>query len=146
MTDFQQIPILGILPQRPPFVFVDRLLHYDEEITRTSFRIPEEALFVEDGRFRSAGLVEHMAQSAAARTGYVARYILHIPVTIGYIGSVRKLRILRHPRVGETLETSVFVRQDIFGITLTDIEVRSGDELLATASMKTATSDKEIVE
>ncbi|MBR1539462.1 MAG: pseudouridylate synthase [Bacteroidales bacterium] len=146
MTDFQQIPILNILPQRPPFVFVDRLLHYDEELTRTAYRIPEDALFVEDGHFRSAGLVEHMAQSAAARTGYVARYILHIPVTIGYIGSVRKLRILRHPRVGETLETSVFVRQDIFGITLTDIEVRCGDELLATASMKTATSDKEIAE
>lgn len=146
MTDFQQIPILYILPQRPPFVFVDRLLHYDEELTRTSFRIPADALFVEDGRFRSAGLVEHMAQSAAARTGYVARYILHSPVMIGYIGSVRKLRVLRHPRAGETLETSVFVRQDIFGITLTDIEVRSGGELLATASMKTATSDKEIVE
>ena len=146
MTDFDQIPILNILPQRPPFVFMDKLLHYDEELTRTSFRIPQDALFVENGVFRTAGLVEHMAQSAAARTGYVARYVLHIPVTVGYIGSVRKLRILRHPAVGETLETSVYVRQDIFGITLTDIEVRSGDQLLATASMKTATTDKEIAE
>ena len=59
---------------------------------------------------------------------------------------MRKLRILRHPAVGETLETAVYVRQDIFGITLTDIEVRSGDQLLATASMKTATTDKEIAE
>ena len=146
MTDFTRIPILNILPQRPPFVFVDKLLHYDEVETRTSYRIPEEGLFVEDGLFRTAGLVEHMAQSAAARTGYVARYVLHIPVTIGYIGSVKKLKVLRNPRVGETLETSVFVRQDIFGITLTDIEVRCGEELLASASMKTATSDKEIVE
>ena len=146
MTAFDQIPILNILPQRPPFVFVDALLHYDPEQTRTSFRIPEDALFVEDGRLCTAGLVENMAQSAAARTGYVARYILHVPVTIGYIGDVRKLRVLRHPRVGETLETTVFVRQDIFGITLTDIEVRSAGELLACASMKTATSDKEIRE
>lgn len=146
MTDFTRIPILSILPQRPPFVFVDKLLHYDEVETRTSFRIPADGLFVEDGRFRTAGLIEHMAQSAAARTGYVARYVLHIPVTIGYIGNVKKLKVFRHPEVGETLETSVIVRQDIFGITLTDIEVRSGGETVASASMKTATSDKEIEE
>lgn len=143
MTAFEQIPVLEILPQRPPFVFVDKMLHYDEVLTKTEYRIPDDALFVEDGYFRTAGLIEHMAQSAAVRTGYVARYVLHVPVTIGYIGSVRRLKVLRRPRVGETLETSVFLREDIFGITLTDIEVRSGGQLLATASLKTAISDKE---
>jgi len=146
MTAFDQIPILTIIPQRPPFVFVDKLLHYDEVETRTSYVIPEDGLFVEDGLFRTAGLVENMAQSSAARIGYRACYILHVPVTIGYIGSVRKLKLFRHPRVGERIETAVFVRQDIFGITMTDVEVRCEGELLASASMKTAVSDKEVVE
>ena len=93
-----------------------------------------------------AGLVEHMAQSSAARVGYIARYILHVPVTIGYIGSVRKLKVFRHPAAGERLDTSVFFRQDVFGITLTDVEVRCGDEVIATAAIKTALTDKQIEE
>lgn len=144
MSDLEKIPILDLLPQRPPFVFVDRLTYMDAGTSRTSFCVPEGGLFVEDGRLRTAGLVEHMAQSCAARIGYVARYVLHIPVTVGYIGSIRNLRVLRHPAVGETLETTVTVQQEIFGITLTDIEVRSDGELVASASMKTASTDKEI--
>lgn len=146
MTAFEQIPIGSILPQRPPFVFVDRLLYYDEKLTRTGFRVPEAGLFVEDGRLRTAGLVEHMAQSSAARIGYIARYIRHIPVQIGFIGSVRKLRIYRHPAAGEWLETEVRLQEDIFGITLTDVTVRSGDEILAAAALKTALSDRTIEE
>ena len=144
MTDFEQIPIGNILPQLPPFRFVDKLLHYDEQVTRTAFTVPEDGLFVEDGCFRTAGLVEQMAQSSAARIGYISRYILHIPVRIGYIGSVRKLKVLRHPAVGERLDTTVILKEDIFGITMTDIEVRCGGEVIATASIKTALSDKEV--
>ena len=146
MTDYNQIPISYILPQRPPFLFVDRLVHYEEEVTRTAFMVPFRGIFVEDGQFVTAGLVEHMAQSSAARVGYIARYILHVPVTIGYIGSVRKLKVYRHPRSGELLETEVFFRQNVFGITLTDIEVRCKGELIATAAIKTALSDKQIEE
>ena len=146
MTDFEQIPIAFLLPQRAPFLFVDRLVHYEEEVTRTRFRVPAEGVFVEDGHFVTAGLVEHMAQSSAARVGYIARYILHVPVTIGYIGSVRKLKVFRHPAAGERLDTSVFFRQDVFGITLTDVEVRCGDEVIATAAIKTALTDKQIEE
>ena len=144
MTAFEQIPVDTLLPQRPPFLFVDRLLHYDKDVTRTAFRVPETGLFVEDGRFRTAGLVEHMAQSAALRIGYVSRYVLHVPVRVGYIGSVRKLEVFQNPIAGQVLETSVFVREEIFGITLADVEVRCGTEPVARASLKTALSDKEM--
>ena len=72
--------------------------------------------------------------------------MLHIPVTIGFIGSVRKLKVYRHPVPGELLETTVLFRENIFGITLTDVEVRCAGELIATAAIKTAGSDKEIDE
>ena len=119
-------------------------MHYDEAVTRTTFRVPEEGIFVEGGLFRTAGLVEHMAQSSAARIGYICRYILHIPVKVGYIGSVRKLKVERNPAAGELLETTVYFREDIFGITLTDVEVWSGGEMIASASLKTALTDKEM--
>ena len=144
MMSFEQIPIGELLPQRPPFVFVDSLLYYDPTVTRTAFRVPETGLFVEDGCFRTAGLIEHMAQSAAARIGYISRYVLHVPVRIGYIGNVRKLEVFRNPVSGCLLKTAVFLREEIFGITLTDVEVRCGDELIARASLKTALSEKEV--
>ena len=37
MNPFHEISIGGILPQREPFVFVDRLEHYDDVETVTSF-------------------------------------------------------------------------------------------------------------
>ena len=146
MTEFNKIPIDYLLPQRPPFLFVDHLEHYEEEETRTSFVVPGQGMLVENGILTTAGLVEHMAQSSAARIGYISRYILHVPVTIGYIGSVRKLKVFRHPVAGERLDTTVFYRQSIFGITLTDIEVRCNGEPVATAAIKTALSDKQIEE
>lgn len=144
MIGFDRIPIGNVLPQRAPFLFVDKLVHYDEAVTRTTFRVPEAGIFVENGVFRTAGLVEHMAQSSAARIGYICRYILHVPVKVGFIGSVRKLKVERHPAAGELLETTVYFREDIFGITLTDVEVCCGGVPIASASLKTALTDKEM--
>ena len=83
-----------------------------------------------------------MAQASATRVGYHSKYILHIPVSIGYIGQVRKLEIRRLPKAGELLDTSVYLRQEVFNISLADIEVRTAQgEVLATASLKTALKD-----
>ena len=143
---FEDIDISTILPQRPPFVFVDALVSYDDEKTVTKYTVREDSLFVEDGRFLSAGLVENMAQSSAARIGYIACYIKHIPVTIGYIGNVRNLRIYRNPVPGETITTTVILKEEIFSIVLTDIVIRCGEEVIAEASVKNALSDKTITE
>ena len=143
MTRFIDIPILEILPQRPPFLFVDRLLHYDDIETRTAFTVREGQLMVENGHLSASGILENMAQSSAARIGYLHKYILHIPVRIGFIGAIRKLRIHRLPAVGETLETTILLKEDVFGISLTDAVVRIGDEVIAEASLKTALGEKE---
>ena len=83
-----------------------------------------------------------MAQSSAARIGYISVYIDHVPVRIGYLGQVKNLIINRLPSSGERLSTFVKVRQDIFGITLVDAEVRSGEDTVATAAIKTALRDE----
>ena len=109
MSPFDAIDIGGILPQREPFVFVDRLEHFDDRETVTSFTVPAEHLLVEDGHLTASGLLENMAQSSAARIGYQCKYILHVPVRIGYIGAIRKFRIHRLPAVGETLTTTFLI-------------------------------------
>ena len=143
MSPFDEIDIRGILPQRPPFDFVDRLVRYDDAETVTAFTVPAEHLLVEDGHLTAPGILENMAQSSAARIGYLCKYILHVPVRIGYIGAIRKFRVNRLPAAGETVQTTVVLREDVFGISLTDVTVRVGEEVVAEASLKTALGEKE---
>ena len=131
------IDIAEILPQQFPFRFVDRLLSYGEVDTLTEYRVSADCLFVEDGTMLESGLVEHMAQSSAARVGYINKYIRGLDVRIGFIGSIRNLKIYRRPAVGEVLVTTVSLVQEIFGISMVNVIVRSGDLPVAEASLKT---------
>ena len=124
-------------------MFVDRLVHYEERETVTSFTVTVDHLLVEDGRLVAAGILENMAQSSAARIGYLCKYILHVPVRIGYIGAIKKFRVHRLPAVGETLTTTILFREDVFGISLVDAAVRIGEDLIAEASLKTTLGEKE---
>ena len=143
MSPFDEIAIEGILPQREPFLFVDRLVHYDDREAVTAFTVPAEHLLVEDAHLTASGILENMAQSSAARIGYQCKYILHVPVRIGFIGAIRKFWVHRLPAVGETLTTTIILREDVFGITLTDAVVRVGEEIIAEAALKTALGEKE---
>ena len=49
----------------------------------------------------------------------------------------------RLPEAGETLVTTIVLKEDVFGITLTDAVVRVGEEVIAEASLKTALGEKE---
>ena len=141
MTDCRHIPIGTILLQEPPFRFVDRLDAFDGGDVVTSFTVPSDGPLVEDGCLTEAGLVENMAQSIAARIGYISVYIDHVPVRIGYLGQVKNLEINCLPRSGEVLATSVRLRQEVFGITMADVRECRGEETVAQAAIKTALRD-----
>lgn len=128
---------MDILPQRPPFILIDRLTHYDEAVTSTRFLVPTGHLFVSDGRLLPTGLIENMAQTCAARLGYY-NLISGLPVKIGFIGAISHLHILRTPLVGEYLDTTIRVKEEVFGMTLVDAEIRVDEEVIATAEMKMA--------
>lgn len=142
MKDFRDIAVGDIMWQQPPFRFVDRLEYCDREVGRVSFTPSEKNLLMEDGKLTAAGLIEHMAQANAAREGYVAKYILHIDVGIGFIGQVRNFCLVRLPEAGERLDTTVEVRYAVFQVCLCDVTVRCADEIIATASLKTALKDE----
>src|SRR5215469_864220 len=96
--------ITSYLPQRPPFIMVDRLLDADESGAHTSFRINAGNPLVDNGCFTEAGLLENIAQTVAAGAGYLARSQGR-PVTPGYIVSVKDFTVSSLPRVGEELRT-----------------------------------------
>lgn len=143
--EFLKIRIDELLPQRPPFVLVSRLLHYDEVVTETAFDIAGDCLFCEDGVMTASGLVENFAQTCAARIGYINKYILHKGVNIGFIGAVKSMEVHRLPRVGERLITRIEVLTEQFGITLAHGEICLQDGTpVASGEMKIALSDKTV--
>lgn len=137
--DFSAIDIRTLLPQQPPFVMVGNILSCDATTTRCSYTVPPDNIFCEGGVFTAPGLIEHVAQTAAARLGFINLYVNKADsVQVGYIGAIKDFEIVRLPRVGETIETEVQVEQEVMGMTLVSARVMIGNELIATTSMKIA--------
>ncbi|WP_462374456.1 pseudouridylate synthase [Segatella buccae] len=140
--DLEQIDIHELLPQREPFVMVDKLVYFDEKTTTTSFLVREDNLFVENGRLNACALAENIAQTCAARLGYVNKYILKRGIQIGFIGAVKDMKVIDTPVVGDVLTTTIHVLEQIMGLTLVTAVIRIGDRVVATAEMKIALADE----
>ena len=135
------LPVWDIIPQRAPMLMVDRLLSYDPAASESELLIRPDNIFLSDV-LSSAGIVEHIAQTCAARIGYYNKYILHRPIVIGYIGAIRRLDVMRQPTVGEELHTRIDVLGEAFGLTLVHAVVRTRQgELIAEGEMKIALSE-----
>ncbi|MEJ7587131.1 MAG: 3-hydroxyacyl-ACP dehydratase [Ferruginibacter sp.] len=104
-----------LIPQREPFVMIDELLSFDDQTTRSSFLIKKDNIFVENERFGEPGLLENIAQTAAARAGYISR-ISNQLVEIGYIGAVKNLVIHSLPSVHDKLVTEITVNNQVFEV------------------------------
>lgn len=136
--------ILELLPQRPPFVMVDKLTHDDETSTRSTFTVREGNLFCFGDRMEEAGLIENMAQTCAARMDYRSRTEPQDDgtVRVGFIGAIRGITIVRAPLVGEVLTTTVEVKEEIFSTSLVETKVEVGGEVIASGSMKIFLTDQ----
>lgn len=137
----RQIDVLELLPQRPPFVMIHQLVHFDAVVTTTELLVTADNFFVTDGRLNPCALVENIAQTCAVRMGYINQYIYKEKVKLGFIGSIKNLVINRTARVGETLTTSIRVVEEVMQLTLVEATVRVADETIVTAEMKIALSD-----
>lgn len=115
---------------------LDHLLRADTEITRTRLQIDENNFFFENGVLSESGVIENMAQTVAIRVGYYYDSIGE-EAPKGFIGAVRNMKILRLPKLGESIECEIEVQQEIFGVTLVGGKTFVGDEMIASGSMKT---------
>ena len=124
-----------LIPQRNPIVMVDTFFCVDEESAETGLHVQSGNLFCEGDFFRESGIIEHVAQSAASFAGY-ASFTKGESPKLGFIGEVKKFKIVRLPEVGEFLHTRLRVLGEAAGITLISAETKSGEEVLATCQMK----------
>lgn len=137
MRAIDDITLKELIPQRPPFVMIDRLLSCDMVVTTTTLEVREDNLFVANGRFSAEGLMENIAQTCAARMGYI-NLNRGDKVKIGVIGAVSNFEVFRTPKVGEHIVTTIEVEEELFQITLVKAFIKCDDELLAQSNMKIA--------
>jgi len=126
--------ILSLIPQRPPFVMIDKLVSCDDEMTRTAFRVTAENIFVAGGVFREPGLMENIAQTAAAGAGYRAR-MKNLPVRLGYIGAVKNLEITGLPKTENELITEIKMEDQVADITRVSGKIWCNDIMIAQCEM-----------
>ena len=137
MKEFEDIVLEELIPQRPPFVMIDKLFSFDKTFTVTQLEVRADNIFCKDGRLSAEGLMENIAQTCAARTGYI-NLISKKAVKIGVIGAVSNFEVVRTPKVGERIFTTIEVLEELFQITLVKAVVRCGDEMIVQANMKVA--------
>lgn len=141
-NELESINVLTLLPQRPPFVMIDCLTHFDDVLTASRFQVKADNIFMgDDGMLNSCALAENIAQTCAARMGYINQYILKDKVKLGFIGDIKHLKIWREARVGDELRTEIEVMQEVLQMTLVKATVKVGEETIVTADMKIALTD-----
>ena len=125
-----------LIPQKTPFVMVGELLSFTEDNLRSRFKIEKTNLFVENDLFVESGIIENMAQTVALHTGYQF-FLLNKNAPTGYLGAIKNVEINRLPKTGESIETTIEIIQEFMGVTLVDVVVFSGKEVIAKSQMKT---------
>ena len=127
--------ILELIPQRHPIVMVDSFFGIENGSSFSGLTVSEDNIFCKDGCLHEPGIIEHIAQSAAARVGYLYTQ-QNQPVPLGFIGSVDKMNIYFLPKAGDKLFTEIKVIQEVFGITLISAVTRVDGNIIAECKMK----------
>ncbi len=120
-------------------VMIDELISCDEKVTVTSFRISEDCLFTSQGLLTETGLLENIAQTAAARTGWLAKMRAaggEMKIPVGVIGAVKDFKLNFMPEGGSLLTTQLTTTNEIFNALIAHGIIRLGERVVAECEMK----------
>ena len=131
--------VVQFIPQRAPIVMVDRLYDIDvENLKATSgFTIQEENIFVKNNKLSYGGVIEHIAQSVALKSGYMGSLKGgNGKASKGYIAAVKNMKYHNSIQIGDKLVTEIEVVTRFQQISVVDAKVRKGDKLMASAQLQ----------
>lgn len=129
---------VSFIPQRKPVVLVDQILHCNDNAITTDFLITDTCLFVENRQLSAAGIMENIAQTAAARIGVINQ---DKAAKIGVIGAIDKFELFENPSCGTTIQTIVTEEFNIFPALMVSAEVFAAGRLIASCRMKVFVTD-----
>lgn len=124
------------LPQAEPFIMVDCIYQCSTEKAVTGFCIRENnPLLNTDGGFSEAGLIEHMAQSIAAKAGFEAKE-KNGPIKTGFIAQLKNIKIFGLPTIKDELTTEVVVVNQLFNTLLLNANTYLNNSLIASGELR----------
>ena len=126
---------LTCIPHREPFIAVHEIIRASEDAAETQFEIETGSVFEINGAISEAGLIENMAQTAAAQMGYYCRQ-QNLPVPLGYLASIKHLVVHFLPLAGTIVKTSVAISNRIMDVVLLDAIVRQKDRDVCRCEMR----------
>jgi len=98
--------IKSLIPQREPIIMLDKVVAYSENFIETLFYIKNDSVFIEDDCFQPSGIIENIAQSAAAKLG-VEQKKCKQKISLGYVAAIKNLDIFFLPQIKNTLRTTI---------------------------------------
>jgi 3-hydroxyacyl-[acyl-carrier-protein] dehydratase len=122
--------IIEYIPQKAPIVLIGKLHSAENGKTVSSFLISEDHLFCDQGQFLEAGLIENMAQTAAAGVGYKSKQEGKEP-PVGFIGGIKNLQVYSFPHAGDEIVTEITVEHQVFDATVANGKIFLNEKLLA---------------
>ncbi|MEZ7874527.1 MAG: hydroxymyristoyl-ACP dehydratase [Bacteroidales bacterium] len=127
--------IVELIPQRAPFVFVDAFYGESDSLFQTGFTPGEVDYFVVEGFLTEPGVIEHMAQSAAASSGWSYRERGE-KIPVGFIGAVADFELTCLPVSGVEIRTTIRFSGEFGGISLVEAESFQNGESFAKGKLK----------
>jgi 3-hydroxyacyl-[acyl-carrier-protein] dehydratase len=127
--------ITNYIPQRAPVVMIHALVEVSDHHAITQLLIEEKNIFTESGYLTEPGLVENIAQTAAAQMGYQC-FVKNVPVPVGYIAAVKSLKIFAMPRINEVITTSVSIKHKVLDVTVAEGRIEQAGQLYCSCEMR----------
>lgn len=127
--------ITQYIPQGAPIIMIDTLEYCEGTTAITHFEVKPDTLFVKDNVLQEPGIIENIAQTAAAKAGYEVKKLGAEPL-VGFIGAVKDLVIHDLPQVGSVLETTVTLKMEVMGVTLIEGKSVCNGKEIASCEMK----------
>jgi predicted hotdog family 3-hydroxylacyl-ACP dehydratase len=129
------IEIINLIPQRPPMVMIDRLIYFDEKTGRATLQVNDSNILCKNGFLQEAGLIECIAQTAAAYKGF-AHFSAGKKIPDGFIGSVKSLVIYFLPEVESEIQSEIITDSEIMGYTIILGKILQEGKILAECEMR----------
>ncbi|MCX6335206.1 MAG: hydroxymyristoyl-ACP dehydratase [Bacteroidia bacterium] len=133
--------IEDLIPQRPPMVMIDHLVHAEEKSAGGRLTVRESNLFCLNGYLQESGMIEFIAQTAAAWTGF-KQLSAGKEVMLGFIGSVKNLVVYSMPAVDTTIESEIVLDSEVLGYSIIIGRVLQKGKLLAECEMRIKLENK----
>lgn len=140
MESFQPIfdkkIIENLIPQKYPFVMVDKIYAFAENRIVSGLKISDDNIFFDGENFVESGIIEHMAQSVALHKGYGC-LLKNEKVPVGFIASLNNIEFFGLPKLNNEIKTTVTILFNSSGMTSVEVITTMDENILAKGELKT---------